>query len=95
MDEKFRTSITHIYAAGDVIGFPAMASTSMEQRASPSATFDFRYKQAVSGIMPYGVWTIPEVATVGMSEQDARAHDLSYEIGKAQLPRQRARPDHR
>ena len=84
VDEKFRTSITHIYAAGDVIGFPAMASTSMEQaRVAVCHAFDFRYKQAVSGIMPYGVWTIPEVATVGMSEQDARAHDLSYEIGKA------------
>lgn len=84
VDEKFRTSITHIYAAGDVIGFPAMASTSMEQaRVAVCHAFDFKYKQAVSEIMPYGVWTIPEVATVGMSEHDARAHDLSYEIGKA------------
>lgn len=84
VDEKFRTSTTHIYAAGDVIGFPAMASSSMEQaRVAVCHAFDFRYKQAVSGILPYGVWTIPEVATVGMSEHDARARDLSYEIGKA------------
>lgn len=84
VDEKFRTSITHIYAAGDVIGFPAMASTSMEQaRVAVCDAFDFTYKQAVSGILPYGVWTIPEVATVGMSEHDARARELPYEIGKA------------
>jgi NAD(P) transhydrogenase len=84
VDEKFRTSITHIYAAGNVVGFPAMASSSMEQaRVAVCHAFDFKYKQAVSGIQPYGVWTIPEVATVGMSEHDARVHERPYEIGKA------------
>ena len=84
VDEKFRSSITHIYAAGDVIGFPATASASMEQaRVAVCHAFDFTYKQAISGILPYGVWTIPEVATVGMSEHEARARELSYEIGKA------------
>lgn len=84
VDEKFRSSTTHIYAAGDVIGFPALASTSMEQaRVAVCHAFDFKYKQAVSAILPYGVWTIPEVATVGLSEHEARALDLPYEIGKA------------
>jgi NAD(P) transhydrogenase len=84
VDDKFRTSITHIYAAGDVIGFPALASTSMEQaRVAVCHAFDLRYKQAVSGILPYGVWTIPEVACVGLSEHEARAQGIDYEIGKA------------
>lgn len=84
VDAKYRTSMTHICAVGDVIGFPAMASTSMEQaRVAVCHAFDFKYKQAVSGILPYGVWTIPEVASVGLSEHEARAQGLSYEIGKA------------
>ena len=91
VDEKFRTSTTHIYAAGDVIGFPALASTSMEQaRVAICHAFDFKYKQEVSAVLPYGVWTIPEVATVGLSEHEARALGLSYEIGKASF-RQNAR----
>ena len=84
VDEMFRTSTTNIYAAGDVIGFPARASIAMEQaRVAVCHAFDFKYKQALSAVLPYGVWTIPEVATVGLSEHDARTRDLSHEIGKA------------
>ena len=86
VDEHYRTSTTHIYAAGDVIGAPGRASTSMEQaRVAMCHAFGLRYKQAVSSVIPYGVWTIPEVATVGMSEQEARARGLSCEIGMAGL----------
>jgi NAD(P) transhydrogenase len=84
VDEHFRTSITHIYAAGDVIGFPALASTSMEQaRVAICHAFDLKYKSRVSPVLPYGVWTIPEAATVGLSENDARARELSYVVGRA------------
>ncbi len=86
VDEKYRTSTTHIYAAGDVIGAPGRASTSMEQaRVAMCHAFGLRYKQSVSAIIPYGVWTIPEIATVGLSEQEARARGLSCEIGMASL----------
>jgi NAD(P) transhydrogenase len=86
VDEKYRTSLTHIYAAGDVIGFPGRASTSMEQaRVAMCHAFGLRFKQAVSSIIPFGVWTIPEVASVGLSEQDAHARGVLCEIGKAYL----------
>ncbi len=84
VDAQFRTSSTHIYAAGDVIGFPSLASTAMEQaRVAICHAFDLRYKSAVSAVLPFGVWTIPEVATVGLSEHGARALDIAYEIGRA------------
>jgi NAD(P) transhydrogenase len=86
VDEKYRTSTTHIYAAGDVIGYPGRASTSMEQaRVAMCHAFGLRYKQAVSSIIPFGVWTIPEVASVGLSEQEAHARGLLIETGKAGL----------
>lgn len=86
VDERYRTSTTSIYAAGDVIGYPGRASTSMEQaRVAMCHAFGLRYKQAVSSVVPYGVWTIPEVASVGMSESEARARGISCEIGRADL----------
>ncbi len=73
VDERFRTSVDGVFAAGDVIGSPALASTSMEQaRVAVCRAFGFAYKQEVSGLLPYGVYTIPEVSCVGLSEQDAR-----------------------
>ena len=84
VDARFRTSFSHIYAAGDVVGFPSLASTSMEQaRVAMCHAFDLRYKSVVSTILPFGVWAIPEVAVVGLSEGAARARDLSFVAGKA------------
>jgi NAD(P) transhydrogenase len=84
VDDHFRTAQPSIYAAGDVIGFPALASTSMEQaRVAGCHAFDLRYKQAVANVIPYGVYTIPEIATVGMSEEQARAADVPFEVGRA------------
>jgi len=86
VDERYRTSTTHIYAAGDVIGYPGRASTGMEQaRVAMCHAFGLRYKQAVSSIIPFGVWTIPEVASVGLSEIEARARGFDCEIGRADL----------
>src|SRR6185503_6812467 len=71
VDEHYRTAVPNIYAAGDVIGFPSLASTSMEQaRVAMCHAFELRYKQAVAHVIPYGVYTIPEIATVGMSEEE-------------------------
>ncbi|MGH7656363.1 MAG: Si-specific NAD(P)(+) transhydrogenase [Gemmatimonadaceae bacterium] len=84
VDENYRTTVPTIFAAGDVIGFPALASTSMEQaRVAMCHAFDLRYKQRVSPVLPYGVWTVPEVAMVGDTEETARAKGVSFEVGKA------------
>jgi len=84
IDEHYRSSSANIYAAGDVIGFPALASTSMEQaRVAICHAFDLKYKERVSPVLPYGVYTIPEVAMVGETEESAESKGLNYEIGKA------------
>jgi NAD(P) transhydrogenase len=86
VDEQYRTSVPSIFAAGDVIGFPALASTSMEQgRVAVNHAFGFPYKQHVSELLPYGVYTIPELSCVGLSEAEAhkRGHDVV--VGRARF----------
>ena len=74
----------HIYAAGDVIGFPALASASMEQaRVAICHAFDLKYKKRVADVMPYGVWTIPEVATVGETPEQLTTRGEEFEVGRA------------
>lgn len=82
VDDKYRTSVPHISAAGDVIGFPALASTSMEQaRVAVCHAFGLDYKRQVSSLHPYTVWTIPEIATVGETESHLAAHGVACETG--------------
>lgn len=84
VDGAFRTSVPSVYAAGDVIGAPALASASMEQaRVAVCHAFGFAYKQEVSGQIPYGVYTIPEVSCVGLSEQEAAARGVDAVVGRA------------
>ena len=84
VDKDYRTSAPSIYAAGDVIGFPALASTSMEQaRVAACHAFGFTYKRQVSEVLPYGIYTIPEVSAVGLSEEDAKARGTDVFVGKA------------
>lgn len=84
VDSQYRTAVPSIYAAGDVVGFPALASTSMEQaRVAICHAFDLKYKSKVSSVLPYGVWTIPEIATVGESEEALFARGVPYEIGRS------------
>jgi NAD(P) transhydrogenase len=84
VDEGFRTAVPSIYAAGDVIGFPALASTSMEQaRVAICRAFGFPYKQELPSLLPYGVYTIPEVSCVGQSEQDAERQGIDIAVGRA------------
>ncbi len=81
---NYRTAVPSIYAAGDVIGFPALASTAMEQaRVAVCHAFDLKYKQRVSPVLPYGVWTIPEIATVGATEDALVARGVRYEVGRS------------
>jgi NAD(P) transhydrogenase len=84
VDHDYRTAQPSIYAAGDVIGFPALASTSMEQaRVAVCHAFGFTYKRQVSTVIPYGVYTIPEVSCVGLSEENAKEQKIDYVVGRA------------
>jgi NAD(P) transhydrogenase len=80
VNEFFQTSAPHIYAAGDVIGFPALASTSMEQGRLASCHMFGTHCGARSPV-PYGIYTIPEISIVGKTEQELTAEKVPYEIG--------------
>jgi NAD(P) transhydrogenase len=83
VNENYQTSVPNVYAAGDVIGFPALASTSMEQaRVAMVHAFDLKYKTKVATILPYGIYTIPELSTVGMTEEECRNKGMAYEVGR-------------
>ena len=84
VDSAFRTSVPHIFAAGDVIGFPALAATSMDQgRVAISHMFAINDLGAVTREFPYGIYTIPEVSMVGLTEHDAREKGLDVCTGLA------------
>jgi NAD(P) transhydrogenase len=84
VDPHYCTSVPHIYAAGDVIGFPALASTSMEQaRLAMVNAFDLKYKKEVAPILPYGIYTIPEASMAGETEITLRKQGVPYVVGKA------------
>ena len=85
VDDCFRTAVPHIYAAGDVIGFPALASTSMEQaRLAMVHAFDLKYKTEVAPILPYGIYTIPEVSMAGETEESLKKANIPYVVGRAE-----------
>lgn len=83
VDAAFRTAVPHISAAGDVIGFPALASTSMEQgRLAVAHMFGLDGVRAETPL-PYGIYTIPEISMVGKTEQQLTAERVRYEVGVA------------
>ncbi|MBU0557503.1 MAG: Si-specific NAD(P)(+) transhydrogenase [Alphaproteobacteria bacterium] len=83
--KTFQTEVPHIYAAGDVIGFPSLASTSMEQgRIAACHAFDLPMPPAPA-YFPYGIYAVPEISTVGMSEQEVKAKKIPYECGIARF----------
>ncbi len=83
VNENFQTSQPNIYAVGDVIGFPSLASTSMEQgRLAACHAFD-QPANSVPALFPYGIYTIPEISTVGKNEEELTQEGVPYEIGKA------------
>ncbi len=81
-NEHFQTAVPHIYAVGDVVGFPALASASMEQgRRAVCHMMGQTFKPARH--MPYGLFTIPEISTVGRNEEQLTAERVPYEVGIA------------
>lgn len=80
----YQTEVAHIYAVGDLIGFPSLASTSMEQgRLAACHAFGVP-ANSVPELFPYGIYTIPEISTVGRNEEELTEQGIAYEIGKAQ-----------
>ncbi len=85
VNEHFQSNVEHVYAVGDVIGFPSLASTSYEQgRAAARHAFGLRNDhEGGIGLFPYGIYTVPEISTIGKSEDELTAAGIAYEIGKA------------
>ncbi|ABS28123.1 Si-specific NAD(P)(+) transhydrogenase [Anaeromyxobacter sp. Fw109-5] len=86
VNAQFQTAVPHIYAAGDVVGFPGLASVSMEQgRVAMSHACGGILKQRVSSILPMGIYTIPEVSSVGDTEETLKEQGRAYVVGRASL----------
>jgi NAD(P) transhydrogenase len=86
VDNHYRTTAAGIYAAGDVIGPPALASAAMEQgRIAVCDAFGVPGSEALDAIIPTGVYSIPEIAGVGLTEQEAAQQGIDYEIGRGRF----------
>ena len=83
VNEHFQTNVEHIFAAGDVIGFPALASTSMEQARRAIRHAFGRSGGTLSPLLPNGIYTIPEVSMVGETEESLKKHNIEYIVGRA------------
>jgi NAD(P) transhydrogenase len=84
VDENYMTNVPSIYAVGDVIGFPALASTSMEQaRAAIVHAFDLEYKEKLAPFLPLAIYAIPEISCIGLTEDECKEKNIPYLIGHA------------
>jgi NAD(P) transhydrogenase len=77
----FRTAVGHIYAAGDVIGWPSLAATSMEQGRLAAAHALDQPSHGMSELLPFGIYTIPEISYVGRNEEELTEAACPYEVG--------------
>jgi NAD(P) transhydrogenase len=83
VDADFRTAQPHIFAVGDVIGFPSLASVSMEQgRIAAGRAFGLDVHSDPAGY-PYGIYTIPQISFIGKTEEQLTQEDVPYEVGVA------------
>jgi NAD(P) transhydrogenase len=84
VDEHYRTKVEHIFAVGDVVGFPSLASVSMEQgRIAAARAFDDHAATSNPSFYPYGIYTIPEISFIGKTEEQLTKEDVPYEVGMA------------
>ncbi len=81
----FQTTVPHIYAVGDVIGFPSLASTSMEQGRIAACHAFGAPMSAAPRFFPYGIYSVPEISTIGLTEDEAREKGIQYECGVARF----------
>jgi NAD(P) transhydrogenase len=84
VDEHYQTQVEHIFAVGDVVGFPSLASVSMEQgRIAAARAFDDDATTSNPSFYPYGIYTIPEISFIGKTEEQLTDEDVPYEVGMA------------
>ncbi|HEX6436859.1 MAG TPA: Si-specific NAD(P)(+) transhydrogenase, partial [Candidatus Binatia bacterium] len=83
VNENYQTTLPHIYAVGDVIGFPALASTSMQQGRHAACHALGLACDTSTHLLPYGIYTIPEISMVGRNEDELTRDGVPYEIGVA------------
>jgi NAD(P) transhydrogenase len=84
VDENYMTKVEHIFAVGDVVGFPALASVSMEQgRIAAARAFNDHATSSNPSFYPYGIYTIPEISFIGKTEEQLTDEDVPYEVGMA------------
>jgi NAD(P) transhydrogenase len=83
VNEHYQTEVPHIYAAGDVVGFPALAATSMEQGRLAACHAYCVEQSTLPTVLPYGIYTIPEISTVGKTEEELTKEGVPYEVGRA------------
>ncbi len=84
VDEHYKTKVDHIYAVGDVVGFPSLASVSMEQgRIAAARAFADGAATTNPSFYPYGIYTIPEISFIGKTEEQLTDEDVPYEVGMA------------
>ncbi len=85
VNEDYQTVQPHIYAAGDVIGFPSLASTSMEQGRHAACHAFGTEVASQPELFPYGIYAVPEISMVGLTEQECNERGISYEVGVARF----------
>ncbi len=83
VNEHFQTAIPHIYAAGDIIGFPALASTSMQQGRHASCHAFGHPDHTDNSLLPFGIYAIPEISMVGRNEEELTQAEVPYGVGIA------------
>jgi NAD(P) transhydrogenase len=84
VDEHYQTKVEHIFAVGDVVGFPSLASVSMEQgRIAAARAFNDHAATSNPSFYPYGIYTIPEISFIGKTEEQLTGEDVPYEVGMA------------
>ncbi|HTN54049.1 MAG TPA: Si-specific NAD(P)(+) transhydrogenase [Anaeromyxobacter sp.] len=86
VNKHYQTAVPHVYAAGDLVGFPGLASTSMEQgRVAMDHACGGSRRGTLPDLLPVGIYTIPEVSSVGDTEEQLRARGADYVVGRASL----------
>lgn len=84
VNASYQTTLPHVYAVGDVIGFPSLASTSMEQgRLASCYAFNEKANAIPEQLLPYGIYTIPEISVIGPTEEQLTRDGVPYEVGVA------------